>query len=103
MLGTGFGMSTIITNGLAQIPKAENVDGNAVFNTLQQFAGAFGTAVISMVVALAQVKTDYFHTTAVGAQHAFIVLMVLEVVNIICIFTGLHFDKSRNQDQDASN
>ncbi|GAA3194531.1 DHA2 family efflux MFS transporter permease subunit [Lentilactobacillus kefiri] len=103
MLGTGFGMSTIITNGLAQIPKAENVDGNAVFNTLQQFAGAFGTAVISMVVALAQVKTDYVHTTAVGAQHAFIVLMVLEVVNIICIFTGLHFDKSRNQDQDASN
>lgn len=95
MLGTGFTMSTVITNGLSQIPSSENVDGNAVFNTLQQFAGALGTAVIAMVVALAQVQTDYVHSTAVGAQHAFFVLLVLEIINIICIFTALHFSKQK--------
>ncbi|MBW0263624.1 MFS transporter [Lentilactobacillus parabuchneri] len=97
MVGTGFGMSTIITNGLAQLPSEKSVDGNAVFNTLQQFAGAMGTAVVSLVVALAQTKTDYVHTTAVGAQHAFILLVILEVINIICIYTGLHFGKSREK------
>ncbi|PAK83740.1 DHA2 family efflux MFS transporter permease subunit [Lentilactobacillus parakefiri] len=94
MLGTGFAMSTVITNGLAQIPSSQNVDGNAVFNTLQQFAGALGTAAIALVVALAQVKTDYVHTTALGAQHAFILLLILQVINIICIFAGLHYGKS---------
>lgn len=71
MLGTGFGMSTIITNGLAQVPSSQNVDGNAVFNTLQQFAGALGTAIVALVVALAQVSTDYAHTTALGANMHF--------------------------------
>lgn len=95
MLGTGFTMSTVITNGLAQIPSSQNVDGNAVFNTLQQFAGALGTAVVALVVAVAQIKTDYVHSTAVGAQHAFILLLILEVINIFCIYAALHFGKKK--------
>lgn len=100
MLGTGFGMSTIITNGLAQVPSSQNVDGNAVFNTLQQFAGALGTAIVALVVALAQVSTDYAHTTALGAQHAFLLLLILQVVNISCIMLGLRFGKTTANEAD---
>lgn len=89
MLGTGFAMGNIMTSGLSQVTKELTPDGNAAFNTLQQFAGALGTAIASLVLALSQNKADYIHSTAVGAQHDFLMLFIMLIVAIISINMGL--------------
>ncbi|EPC73070.1 H+ antiporter-2 family protein, partial [Lacticaseibacillus paracasei subsp. paracasei Lpp126] len=70
MFGTGFSMGNIMTNGQAQLTRQQTTDGNAIFNTIQQFAGALGTASVSLIIALAQTQTVNAHTTAIGAQYA---------------------------------
>ncbi|MFD1124448.1 MFS transporter [Lentilactobacillus raoultii] len=95
MLGTGFAMGNIMTNGLAQISKAQSIDGNAVFNTLQQFSGALGTAIISLIMSLAQVATNEVHSTAVGAQHDFLLLVILELLAILMLLVGLRRGQSK--------
>lgn len=94
MLGTGFSMGNIMTNGLAQLSEKDNTDGNAIFNTLQQFAGALGTAVVSLIVSLSQVKADFTHSTAIGSQHAFLLLVVLEVISIWMLIMGMRKKQS---------
>ncbi|MCH4165961.1 MAG: MFS transporter [Lentilactobacillus diolivorans] len=96
MLGTSFSMGNVMTNGLAQISKDENTDGNAIFNTMQQFAGALGTAVMSLIISMSQVKSDYTGSTAVGAQRAFLLMVILEVISICAIFWGLHRSNQKN-------
>lgn len=93
MLGTGFAMGNIMTNGLSQVAREQNTDGNAAFNTLQQFAGALGTAVVSLIISVAQTPKNYALSTALGAQHAFILLVILEVLNLIAISFGFHLAK----------
>lgn len=42
----GYGMcfGSLMTSGLITLGKASHAQGNAIFNTLQQFSGALGTA-----------------------------------------------------------
>lgn len=49
--GQALSMPNIMTNGLRYLPVKDQADGNALFNTFQQFAGANGTAIISAIVA----------------------------------------------------
>ncbi len=93
MLGTGFAMGNIMTNGLSQVTREQNTDGNAAFNTLQQFAGALGTAVVSLIISVAQTPKNYALSTTIGAQHAFILLVILEILNLISVSFGLHLAK----------
>ena len=85
-----FGQSCTVgnsmTNGLRQLPQAWNADGNAAINTLQQLAGAVGTAVVSSIVASAQARMpgDLAAATMVGSQSAFLVLAVLAVLMLAC-------------------
>ncbi|WP_281165676.1 MFS transporter [Liquorilactobacillus sicerae] len=51
-LGQSLSMPNIMTNGLRYLPIKDQADGNALFNTFQQFAGANGTAIISAIVAM---------------------------------------------------
>ncbi|KIU23995.1 MFS transporter [Weissella cibaria] len=71
-LGRNLAFGTSMTAGLAQLSLPERADGNAIFNTAQQFAGAIGTTVASLLMKVnpdsaASVATQ----TARGAQHVF--------------------------------
>jgi MFS family permease len=91
MLGIGFAAGNIMTNGLNQLSRQQNADGNALFNTLQQFAGAVGTSIVSVIFGLFQGNAgNYAVNTANGARLAFIYLIVVVLINLISISIGLH-------------
>ena len=54
MTGMGLAFGNIMTNGQKQLSLDEQPDANAIFNTLQQFAGAVGTTLASLIVAMSQ-------------------------------------------------
>ncbi|AND78706.1 MFS transporter [Streptococcus pantholopis] len=84
MVGTGMAFGNIMTNGQKQLTFQERSDANAIFNTLQQFAGALGTTVAALIVAMSQTSSEsaYSRATAVGSRHAFIVFLVLAVIQL---------------------
>ncbi len=87
MVGVGVAFGNIMTNGQKQVAPQERTDANAIFTTLQQFAGAVGTTVASLIVALGQADTTLSYTaaTAKGSRNAFIVLLVLAVIQLIIL------------------
>jgi len=87
----GFTVGNIMTNGLRSLPNPLNADGNAVFSTFQQLAGAMGTSVASTIVAAAQQKipADIAAGTKAGAQNAFLILLVLTVLMGIFAFKAV--------------
>ena len=88
-IGQGLGCSTILTFGLSQLPKDLSADGNALVNSLQQLAGAMGTAVVSTIVASAQLAapaSQFAEATAQGSQQAFILLAgMLFIAFVLCV------------------
>jgi len=78
----GFTVGNIMTNGLRSLPPQLNADGNAVFSTFQQLAGAMGTTVASTIIAAAQqnMPEDIAAGTRLGAQNAFILLFALTIL-----------------------
>lgn len=82
MTGMGMCMGNVMTSALRSISPAETTQGNAILNTLQQFAGAMGTSITAMIVASSQahLKINQVVSTAIGTQHAFIFLTVLSVI-----------------------
>lgn len=51
MAASGFVLVPDQTHALNQLPAAMNADGSAMMNTVQQLAGAIGTAVASTLIA----------------------------------------------------
>ena len=85
-IGQGLGCPTSITFSLSQLPKQLSADGNAVINSLQQLAGAMGTAVVSTIVAAQQMgvtEADYPQATATGSRYAFVLLAAMLLVAFI--------------------
>ena len=82
MAGMGLCMGSVMTNALTIIGPEETAQGNAILNTLQQFAGAMGTSIVSMIVAASQARLQVSQATAtaIGTQHAFIVLITFAVL-----------------------
>lgn len=92
MFGAGLGFGNTMTNGLKQLSPAAQADGKAVMNTIQQFAGATGTAIVSTLVALSQTALKASGTviaTATGTQHAFIVLLIGSIIAFGLLFKAL--------------
>ncbi len=87
-IGQGLGMPSAITFGLSQLPKDLSADGNALVNSFQQLAGAMGTAVVSTIVAsqqLSALASRFAEATAIGSQHAFMLLALLMLAAfVIC-------------------
>ncbi|MDN6030723.1 MAG: MFS transporter [Lactococcus plantarum] len=54
MIGIGLCYSNLMTVGMNQVSKTLQNDGNAIFNTLQQFAGAVATAVVAVIINVVQ-------------------------------------------------
>jgi DHA2 family lincomycin resistance protein-like MFS transporter len=87
----GFTVGNIMTNGLRSLPNQLNADGNAVFSTFQQLAGAMGTSVVSTIVAAAQqVQAGHLAVgTSLGTQHAFMLLLALTLVMAGCAYKAV--------------
>lgn len=91
MFGMGLSFGNIMTNGLKYLSSDQQADGNAILNTLQQFAGATGTSIVSAIIALSQ-NNHALSTkvaTAIGTQHAFIILAILGVINFGILFRAI--------------
>lgn len=85
-VGQGLSAGNILTYAMGQLPEAIQADGNAVCNTLQQLAGAVGTAVAAALVAAGQQSgADLAAGTSLGTAHAFLLLLVLALCQGICI------------------
>ena len=80
----GYGMcfGSLLTSGLLSLGKDNHAQGNAIFNTLQQFSGALGTALAGTMIALAQ-NQNYKNSTAIGSKWAFMILLVLIIINLL--------------------
>ncbi len=94
-LGQGFSVGTTMTNGLGTLPQELSSDGNAVINTLQQLAGAIGTAVCSTIVASSQASAHTMASgTTTGTIHAFILLAALAILMLGCS-SGVFYSQAR--------
>ncbi|QZN93244.1 MFS transporter [Limosilactobacillus panis] len=94
MVGAGLSFGNIMTSALASLPDQSNGDGNAILNTLQQFAGAVGTSIASTIVAASQANHDrpLDQATAMGTQHALLVLLVALLLELALVYWTLPKD-----------
>lgn len=98
MFGMGMSFGNIMTNGLKYLTNQQQADGNAILNTLQQFAGATGTSVVSAIIAQSQSNHQLSTkvATALGTQHAFILLTILGIINFIILFRAIPSNTQKN-------
>lgn len=96
MGGMGMMMGCVMTDALDHLEKSEVTQGNAILNTLQEFAGAVGTSTTTAFVAFAQRNAGSKGAipTAHGTHLAYIFLLVLVLV-IIAIF--MKYTQARNK------
>lgn len=91
MAGMGMCIGNVMTSGLRTLSSEDSAQGNAIMNTLQQFAGALGTSVASTIVAASQRSiASRSLATAIGTQHAFLVLLVFAVVTLVAYIRSVH-------------
>ena len=87
MTGLGVSFGNVMTNGQKQLSLDQRADANAIFNTLQQFAGAVGTTLASLIVAMSQAnhKVDFAQATAQGSRNGFMVLFALAIFQLLVL------------------
>lgn len=85
MAGTGFAFGNIMTSGLQNLTVEQQADGNAILTTLQQFAGAMGTSVVAAIIAQSQNQAHVSNATANGSHNAFIVLLILAILELLIL------------------
>lgn len=97
MIGISMVWMPAQTNGLNQLPRELYPDGTAIMNTLQQVAGAIGTAVAVSIMTAGM--TSFMKNAAdptdpanaplamtAGIQNAFIFAMIVAIVGLIVSF-----------------
>ena len=79
--------SSLMTSGLTSLTTDNHAQGNAIFNTLQQFSGAVGTALAGTLIALSQSNHQISRSiaTAIGAKWTFLVLTGLMILNLVLV------------------
>ncbi|WP_295747208.1 MFS transporter [uncultured Limosilactobacillus sp.] len=82
--GYGMSFSSLMTSGLTSLTAASHAQGNAIFNTLQQFAGAAGTALAGTFVAMSQNQSQTSAAgVATGTKWTLWLLTGLLVANLV--------------------
>lgn len=88
--GIAFIIMPAQTNGMNQLPRELYADGSAVMNTLQQIAGATGTAVAITLLMKGQsnfignnVKGSIEQSVAAGTNFAFYFILVISIIGLI--------------------
>lgn len=92
MGGMGMAMGDVMADALKQLPKEKVTQGNAILNTVQQFAGATGTSITSAIVAFSQraAGSKAALPTMIGTRHAYLFLTILCLLILIlfAVFIG---------------
>ncbi|GIN71676.1 hypothetical protein J14TS2_21510 [Bacillus sp. J14TS2] len=97
MLGTSMVMMPVQTNGLNQLDTELYPHGSAIINTMQQVAGAIGTATAATMMTMGQQNylsgiTDPTKPENIvvsltsGVQNAFIFAMVVSIIGLVLAF-----------------
>ena len=91
MFGLGLLFGNIMTSGLSQLSVAQQSDGNAILNTLQQFAGATGTSIVSAIIAISQTsgRGTQAHLTAIGSRNALLILTIIMGITLFVLFKSV--------------
>lgn len=91
MAGFAFIFNNALTFGLQQLDVRNIGDGNATFNTLQQYAGSLGTAIASVFVAMAtgagENGTQTVAQTVNGTHNYFILAFIACLAIAVISFT----------------
>ena len=86
-LGRNLAFNTSMTAGVAEVPREVSGDVNAIFNTIQQFAGAVGTAVAALFIkTTSTTPAEIAHQTATGLGHLFWFSTVFAGLSLIWLF-----------------
>ena len=95
MGGMGACMGCVMTSALNTLQVKERTQGNAIMNTLQQFAGAMGTSLSATGVAQSQyhLHVGTAKATAIGTQHAFIMLLIFSLIVWLSYFKSVPKEK----------
>ena len=103
-LGQGFTSGNTLVAGLSALPAELKADGNAVFNTLQQLAGAIGTAIVAAVVSMprSQFPDNLEAATAMGSHYAFMLLLGLAVLQWLCLGRAVRNSTKNNKKEKLS-
>lgn len=85
MIGIGLSYSNMMTTGMNALSDEYQSDGNAVFNTLQQFSGAVATSLVAVIINLVQAHADlsYQVATTLGSKSALGVLLILLIIRFL--------------------
>lgn len=91
MIGIGLSYSNMMTTGMNAIDQSQYTDGNAIFNTLQQFSGAVSTAIAATIINQVQQRAaDYRSGTVLGSQLAAAFLLILLLLTLIAVLRYFH-------------
>jgi MFS transporter, DHA2 family, lincomycin resistance protein len=90
-IGLAFMFTPLMTNALGSLPSSSYSYGSAIFSTLQQVAGAAGTALFVTVMTLvsanaAKAGEPLVRATADGLHQAFVVGAALSLVSVVLSF-----------------
>lgn len=85
-VGQGLAFGTTTTNALRQLNEKERTDANAIINTLQQMAAAFGTSFVSTIISASQENTaiPFADATKNGSENAFLLLLFCTAIALSC-------------------
>ncbi|MCK8607235.1 MFS transporter [Apilactobacillus ozensis] len=86
MIGIGMSYGNLMTQGLSYLSSELTSDGNAILTTVQQFAGAIGTAIISTIIT--SINSSYSGGNAtVGFKFALLFLLILGFIQFLAIIS----------------
>lgn len=85
----------MMTTGMNALNEELQGDGNAMFNTLQQFSGAVATSLVAVIINYVQHHTshNYEVSTTLGSKAALGVLLLLLLVSFARFAYYLFFAK----------
>lgn len=87
LIGLSFIMMPAQTNGLNQLPRELYTDGTAIMNTLQQVAGAIGTAIAVTVMSITANGYENPLTGLVeGVQNSILLGLIISVIAFLLSF-----------------
>lgn len=94
-VGFNFGFGNTLSDASQQVSLEEKADINSLFNTFQQYAGSFGTSVLSAVISSAQLQKGAASgiLTARGSQIDFVLLAVLAGIGLLTVFISQHLKR----------
>lgn len=84
LVGSGFAYSNLMTTGMNSVDKSQSGDANTIYNTLQQFAGAFVTTLVATIIGIAQANnSSHINGTIIGSQISFGILLIYTTASLI--------------------